>query len=124
MVGYKALQTELGKDVVGIAISQVLCLIRGWHNASQFVSSWQCLKSFSQPAALPIRHLKAIWRRVMVEALNQAGPAGQPRKIIASLNSMRPFDMGGFLVDFGKKNHRGSNFVEVTIVGNHGRLMR
>ena len=124
VVGYKALQTELGKDVVGIAISQVVPY--PWSGTTQVVREFMAMPKEFQPASgITYTTLEGyLAARVMVEALNRAGPQVSREKIIASLNSMRPFDMGGFLVDFGKKNHRGSNFVEVTIVGNHGRLMR
>lgn len=42
---------------------------------------------------------------------------------MSALESMAPWDAGGFLLDFSGK-HLGSRFSEVTIVGNSGRLLR
>ena len=62
--------------------------------------------------------------KIMVEALHRAGPQLTREKLNAALDGMRPYDSGGFAVNYNGKDRLGSRFVEVTIVGNGGRLMR
>ena len=45
-------------------------------------------------------------------------------KVGEARSGMRNLDLGGLNVDYGKANRLGSHFVEVTIVGSSGRLMR
>jgi len=124
VVGYKALQAELGNDVVGIAISQVVPY--PWSGINPVVREFNALPKELQPKAGPTYttlegYLAA---KVMVEALNRAGPQASREKLVAALASMRPYEMGGFSINYGAKERLGSHFVEVTIVGNSGRLMR
>lgn len=124
VVGYKALQAELGKEVAGIAISQVVPY--PWSGTSRVVREFMAMPQEFQPASgITYTTLEGyLAARVLVQGLTRAGPQPSREKLVTALESMRPFDMGGFAVDYGSKAHLGSSFVEVTIVGNSGRLMR
>ena len=37
---------------------------------------------------------------------------------------MNNYDVGGFRITFSPDNHVGSHFVEVTVIGRDGRLLR
>ena len=124
VVGYKALQSELGNDVFGIAISQVVPY--PWTGTLPVVREFNALPKEVQPksGATYTTFEGYLAAKVMVEALNRAGPKPSREKLQAALAGMRALDFGGFSVDYVGKNHLGSHFVEVTIVGNSGRLMR
>lgn len=124
VVGYKALQAELGKEVAGIAISQVVPY--PWSGTSRVVREFMAMPQEFQPASgITYTTLEGyLAARVLVQGLTRAGPQPSREKLVTALESMRPFDMGGFAVDYSGKAHLGSSFVEVTIVGNSGRLMR
>lgn len=124
VVGYKALQSELGNEVVGIAISQVVPY--PWSGTTAVVREFAALPKEMQPkSGITYTTLEGyLAARVMVEALNRAGPQAGREKLQAALESMRAYDMGGFAVSYSGKERLGSRFVEVTIVGNSGRLMR
>lgn len=124
VVGFKALQTELGNEVVGVAISQVVPY--PWSSTKPVVREFLALPKEFQPAAgATYTTLEGyLAAKVMVEALQRAGPQLNREKLLAALDGMRPYDSGGFTVNYNGKDRLGSRFVEVTIVGNGGRLMR
>ena len=123
VVGLKALQAELGNEAVGIAISQVVPY--PWSGTKPVVREFMGLPKAFQPAAgASYTTLEGyLAAKIMVEALNRAGPQASRDKLLAALDSMRPYDTGGFTVSYSGKERLGSRFVEVTIVGNGGRLM-
>lgn len=62
--------------------------------------------------------------KVLVEGLRRAGPGATREKVIRALETLSPFDTGGFNVNFSPNNRVGSRFVEVTVIGKGGRLLR
>jgi len=65
-----------------------------------------------------------IGAKVLTEALTRAGTNPTRAKVNAALESLSRYDVGGFRVDFSKNNRFGSRFVEVTVIGADGRLMK
>lgn len=65
-----------------------------------------------------------IGAKVLVEGLRRAGPAPTPQKVLRALESLGTHDVGGFLVNFSPDNRIGSKFVEVTVIGRDGTLLR
>ena len=62
--------------------------------------------------------------RVVVEAIRRAGPSPSREGIVKALESMRNFDLGGFVIGFGPDDRTGSSEVNLTIIGRDGRFMR
>ncbi len=62
--------------------------------------------------------------KVLVEALRRAGPAPTRAKVIRSLETMGAYDMGGITVNYSPTNRVGSKFVEVTVIGGSGKLLK
>lgn len=62
--------------------------------------------------------------KVLVEGLKRAGPGASREKVIRALETLNPFDTGGFTVRFSPNNRIGSRFVEITVIGKDGRLLR
>jgi len=62
--------------------------------------------------------------RVLVEALKRVGRDPTRDKLIATLEGMHDFDLGGDVVNFTGPEHVGRRFVELTIVGRDGRFLR
>jgi ABC-type branched-subunit amino acid transport system substrate-binding protein len=56
--------------------------------------------------------------------LRRAGPNPTREKVIHALETLQAFDTGGFTVRFSPTNRIGSRFVEVTVIGQNGRLLR
>ncbi len=62
--------------------------------------------------------------KVLVEGLRRAGPGPTPERVLRALEGIDLFDAGGFSVRYGKANRIGSKFVDITIIGRNGRLLK
>jgi len=65
--------------------------------------------------------------RVLIEGLRRAAAGGYavtPESLIAGMEAIGKFDLGGFPLNFGPQKHHGSSFVDLTIVGPNWRYMR
>ena len=62
--------------------------------------------------------------KVLVEALRRAGPKPTRAAVIRALESMNAHDLGGITVGFSKNNRIGSRYVEVTVIGSTGKLLK
>ena len=123
VVGYKALQAEMGQTAAGIAIAQVVPY--PWSGVTTIVREFQALPAEFAPKSGPTYTVLEgyIAAKVMAEGLRRAGPQLTREKLVSALASLQKYDVGNFVVDYSK-NRLGSHFVEVTIVGSSGRLMR
>ena len=62
--------------------------------------------------------------KVLVEGLRRAGPNPTRARLIKALESMGNFDLGGSSVGYSTSNRIGSRYVEVTVIGGSGKLLR
>ena len=62
--------------------------------------------------------------RVLTEGLKRAGRTLNREGLIAALESLRDFNMGGFSVTYGPQNHQGSRFTDLTLISRSGRFVR
>lgn len=62
--------------------------------------------------------------RLLVEGLRRAGPKPTREKVLRALESVRHFDLGGFGLSFGPHERVGSRFVDVTVIGSTGKLLK
>ena len=62
--------------------------------------------------------------KVLVEGLRRAGRNLTRESFMRGLESMQRVDMGGLSVTYSDKDHTGSNFVELTLIGRDGRYVR
>ncbi len=115
--GSTPLSKELGKDGVGVVIAQVVpsptftavpvlqeyrAAIEKLLGAREY--SFTSLESF-------------IAAKVVVEAIRRAGPNLTRETLMAALDNMSSYDAGGYILSFSAKNHNGSKFVDLTIIG-------
>ena len=61
--------------------------------------------------------------RVLVEGLRRAKTLTRAG-VIAGLESLEKFDLGGHVINFGQNNRLGSHFVEMASLRRDGRLIR
>jgi branched-chain amino acid transport system substrate-binding protein len=64
-----------------------------------------------------------ITAKILVEAITRAGKTPTPASVTAALESMRNFDLGGYVITFGQQNRMGSKFVEPTMITKDGRFI-
>lgn len=62
--------------------------------------------------------------KVLVEALRRAGLNPTRAKVVRALESMNSYDTGGVIVNFSPNNRIGSRYVEVTVIGSTGKLLK
>ena len=62
--------------------------------------------------------------KVLVEGRRRAGSVPTRAKLVKALESIDNFDLGGTRVNYSQTNRIGSRFVEVTVIGVSGKLLR
>ena len=62
--------------------------------------------------------------KTLVEGLRRAGSNASQEGLIAGLESLREFNVGGFFIDFSAQKHTGSKYVDMTILTADGRVRR
>jgi ABC-type branched-subunit amino acid transport system substrate-binding protein len=122
-VGSKALADALGKDGVGVAISQVVPF--PWGTAVPVVKEYQLHAKKSGYTDYNFSALEGyLVAKVFVEGLRRTGRDLTREKFIAALEKMQDVDLGGFFVSYSPKSHTGSTFVDLTIIGRDGKFLR
>lgn len=118
----KALIADIGNDAHGIVIAQVV--------PSPFRSSYPVSREFIAAAKkvdskdVTYNSLEGyISAKVFVEALRRAGKDLTRGKLIASLETMSNYDLGGFVVDYSGGKRIGSNFVDLSIISKSGEFL-
>lgn len=65
-----------------------------------------------------------VYARVLVEAIKRTGPKLSRESLTETLQSGKPFDLGGYTISFDPKNRTGSTAVDLTMITRNGRFMR
>ena len=117
-VGSTALANELGKEGVGVAISQVVPF--PWSLSVPVVEEFNKL---AKKAKVDVNFSSLegfLVAKVTVEGLQRAGRNLTRQTFMKGLDSMHDVDFGGFAVSYSPTNHNGSMFVDLTIIGRDG----
>lgn len=125
VVNFKELLKNAGEDTVrGLGISQVMPY--PYTPSTPVVREFLALMKEHQPdKVVSYASVESfIAAKVLVEALRRAGPEPTREKVITALESLRGHDVGGFKVGFGPNQRVGSRFVDVTVIGRDGRLLK
>ena len=62
--------------------------------------------------------------KVLVEGLRRAGKNPTRESLIAGLEKMRNYDLGGLTLSYSPKDHTGTEFVELSIIGKKGEFVQ
>lgn len=62
--------------------------------------------------------------KVLVEALRRAGKAPTREKLLATLQGMKQFNLGGLEIGYTADSHTGLDFADLSIIGLDGRFVR
>jgi branched-chain amino acid transport system substrate-binding protein len=118
--GASPLAKELGSDGPGVAISQVVPPVT--KASVPVVAEYrEAAEKLLNRKDYSFTSLEAyIGAKVIVEAIRRAGPRITRESFMRALDSMSGYDTGGFIVGFSPKDHNGSSFVELTIIGRDG----
>jgi ABC-type branched-subunit amino acid transport system substrate-binding protein len=122
-VGSKALADAMGKDGVGVAISQVVPF--PWGTGVPVVKEYQQLAKKAGFTDYNFSALEGfLSAKVAVEGLRRAGRNLTREGYVAAMEKMQDVDLGGFFVSYSPTNRAGSKFVDLTIIGRGGKFLR
>lgn len=124
VMGTAATLKALGDDAARMSISQVVPM-PGSPTAlisRDFRAAWAASGTKLEPSHVALEGY--INARVFVEALRRAGPKANRAALIDALWNLKNYDLGGFEIGFTEPGQNASKFVELTMVGAGGRLVR
>lgn len=120
-VGTEQLVQELGPEARGIGISQVIPY--PWNDVTPVVREYQ--KLASKPGNYSYYGMEGyLMARTLVEGLKRAGRDISREKLVSALESMNNVDFGGYRVNYSATARQGSRFVELTVVGPGGKILK
>lgn len=121
-VGSKALADELGSIGQGVVISQVVPF--PYAPVSQIVREYQQHMSESGQKDFDFSSMEGyLAARVFVEGLRRAGRGVTRESLITALEGIRNLNLGGFTISYSAKDHQGSSFTDLTIIGRDGKFV-
>jgi ABC-type branched-subunit amino acid transport system substrate-binding protein len=114
---------NLAEDGHGVAVSQVspYPFYRTMPITNEFHDSIKGRQDVSPSYASMEGFIAA---KVMVEGLRRAGPKPTREKLIAALESMQRFDLGGIDVTYGPQRRTGTEYIDLTIISKKGMFVR
>jgi ABC-type branched-subunit amino acid transport system substrate-binding protein len=113
---------SLGDDARGVIVTQVFPSERSF--AYSFVKEAAALAKERNVELSPQMLEGYAAAKVLVEGLRRAGPNPTRAKVVAALESIRRFDLGGLEVSFGPEDHTGLDFADLSIIGADGKFKR
>lgn len=123
VMGSAASVEVLGKDGVGVVVSQVMPF--PFSATSDIVREYQQVMSKMGLKTWSFASIEGfINAKVTVEGLKHAGRDLSRDRFMAALEAMGKVNYGGYVVNFSKSNHQGSPYVELTVISKNGRFMR
>jgi branched-chain amino acid transport system substrate-binding protein len=83
------------------------------------------LRGMANPPPLSYSTLEGfVAAKLLAEGLRRAGPKPTRETLIAALEKMHKFDLGGVEISYSPTDHDGSKFVELIVVGKNGSILR
>ena len=122
-VGADLLVKELGNDARGIGISQVMPY--PFNDTTPVVREYQRLQQAAKDTNYSYYGIEGyVTAKVMVEAIKRTGKDLTRENLVKTLEGMGNYDAGGFRVSFTPNDRSGSHFVDLTVIGSGGRVLR
>jgi len=123
-IGAQLLANDLGEMSRGIMISQVIPF--PWNDTLPLARDYKKLVQRSNGAnTLSYTGMEAYANaRIMVEAIRLCGKNLTREKLIEILENMHDTTIGGFPISYSSTNRSASKFVEITILGANGKILR
>ncbi len=122
-VGAEQLVKDLGNDARGIGISQVMPY--PFNDTTPIVREYQRLLQSVKKTDYSYYGIEAyVTAKVMVDAIRKVGKDLTREKLTQTLESMSNTDFGGYRVNFTPNERSGSKYVDLTVIGSGGRVLR
>lgn len=121
-VGADLLALELGDDARGIGISQVMPY--PWNDTTPMVREYQRL--LGKQGKFSYYGIEAYaMAKLLVDGIRKSGAKDLSReKLVTTLESMQNHDLGGYRISYSANERLGSRFVDLSVIGNAGRVLR
>ena len=121
-VGADMLVKELGDDARGLGISQVMPY--PWSQNSALVKEYQQLMAGDSSRFSYYGVEAYAMAKLMTEALRLCGRELTRQNLVNVLESLGNVDLGGLRIGYSADSHAGSSFVDITVIGSGGRVLR
>jgi branched-chain amino acid transport system substrate-binding protein len=113
---------SLGEHSRGVVVTQVFPYERSF--AYGFIKEAMVFAKEKKVELSPAMLEGYTAAKVLVEGLRRAGPNPTRAKLIAALEGIRNFDLGGLEVSYGPDDHTGLDFADLSIIGLDGKFKR
>lgn len=123
-IGADLLVAEMGaKEAHGIGISQVMPY--PWNDTLPIAKEYhKALQAHAKHSNYSYYGMEGfINAKLVAEALKKAGRDPSREKVVSALES-GSFDLGGYKVSYSPTSHNGSRFVDLTVLGRDGKVLR
>ena len=123
-VGTQALADELGKEGLGIVVSQVMPFPFSTTTAisREYLDAVRKAGGDARPNYSSMEGYLAA--KVFAEGLKRAGRNPSRDSLVSGLESIQNASFGGFSVNFGPKDHVASRFVDLSMLTEDGKVRR
>ena len=123
IVATSALYKSIGDQARGIIVTQVMPF--PWDQGVPIVREYHELMLAKGVTDFSHSGLEGlVLAKALVEGLRAAGKDPTRRSLIEAFERMRDKDIGGYRLTYSPTDHNGSDFVEITMIGRDGRLIR
>ncbi len=120
-VGSKALADELGPVGTGVVISQVVPF--PFAQAVPVVREYQQRMTEAGQKEFDFSSMEGfLMAKVFAEGVRRAGRSLTREGLISALESMHEVNLGGFSISYSAKNHEGSKFTDLSIIGRDSKF--
>jgi len=121
-VGTQALADELGRQAMGVVVSQVMPFPFSQTTpiSREYLAAVQKVGGDNKPNYSSMEGYVAA--KVFTEGLKRAGKAPTRDALINALEAIQSLDLGGFVVGYGAKGHVASRFVDLSMLTDDGRV--
>jgi ABC-type branched-subunit amino acid transport system substrate-binding protein len=121
-VGADQLMSELGEGARGIGISQVMPY--PWGARLKIIRDYQQMMNKKESDFSYYGVEAFVMAKLMSEAIRQAGKNPTREELVSALENMSNLDIDGFSINLNPREHTGSSFVEISVIGDGGRVLR
>jgi len=120
--GTKSFVTALGPNARGVMVVQTLPNPRGNSEVAREIKRLAKDKPDLVISQQTIEGFCAA--KLVTEALKRAGKKPTSQLLMTALESIRDYDMGGFMVTYSATDHTGGEFAEVSIIDVRGEFLQ
>lgn len=113
---------SLGDSAHGVVVTQVFPYERSY--AYGFIKEALQLAKEKNLEVTPAMLEGYAGAKVLVEGLRRAGPKPTRQRLVAALESMDKFDLGGLEISYSAQDHTGLDFADLSIIGSDGKFKR